>query len=151
MTERKRVTKPIHAFEQLDDIEAEKDGAKKAMLLQKYGSTSPLNFILSLNFNSTVKLDLPEGMPELPIKDMNQLTHPDMIGLLSANIHRLRYCVPTSDLKKFKKESLFIDVLINCPMKDAEIICSAKDKALTELYPTITAELVGTVFPGYVK
>jgi hypothetical protein len=36
-------------------------------------------------------------------------------------------------------------------MKDAEILCSAKDHALEELYPSITAEVVASVYPNYVK
>lgn len=144
--------KKIHAYEQLDEIEAEKtDMERKKKLLQWYGKTSPLNFILSLNFNKTVKLDLPEGMPPMEMKDMNQLTHPDFMGLLSSNIARLRHCLTKSDLPKKKKEQIFYEILINCPLKDAEILCSAKDKALEELYPSITAEFVKSVFPSYVK
>ena len=143
--------KPIHAYEQLDRIEAEKNETKKEALLKEFGSKTPCNFILSLNFNKKVKLDLPEGMPPLDVKDMDSQTHPDFMGLLGANVSRLRHCVVGSDLKKFKKEQMFYDVLINCPLKDAEILCSAKDKALTELYPSITKELVAKVFPNYVK
>lgn len=144
--------KKIHAYEQLDEIEAEKtDMERKAKLLHQYGKTSPLNFILSLNFNKTVQLDLPEGMPPMDLKDMNQQTHPDFMGLLSSSIARLRHCTTKSDLSRIKKENLFYEVLINCPLKDAEILCSAKDKALEELYPSITAEFVKSVFPAYVK
>ena len=143
--------KPIHAFEQLDLIEKEKMPEQKAKLLKYYGSTTPLNFILSLNFNHTVKLDLPEGMPPIDLKDMDAHTHPDFMGLLSSNIARLRHCAVGGDLKKMKKEQIFYEVLVNCPLKDAEIVCSAKDHALEELYPSITAELVSSVFPSYVK
>lgn len=140
----------IHAYEQLGEIDNEKDPTKKKKLLKEYGSKTPLNFLLSLNFNKNVVLDLPSGMPPLDLKDMDNHTHPDFMGLLGANIARLRHCTPKSDLKKFKKHQMFYDVLINCPLKDAEIVCSAKDKALVELYPTITAEFVKEVFPNYV-
>ena len=144
-------TKSIHCYEQLDEIEATTDIAKKVMLLQKYGSVAPLNFILSLNFNKNVILDLPEGMPAIPLKEMDAHTHPDFMGMLGSGISRLRHCVKSSDLKRLKKETIFMDVVTNCPLKDAEILCSAKDKALIELYPSVTAELVSTVFPAYVK
>jgi len=146
-----RVVKPIHCYEQLDEIEKEKDETRKLQLIKEYASRPPLNFILSLNFNSTVKLDLPEGMPPMDPKDMDMLTHPDFMGQLGSTIARLRHCVPGNDLKKFKKEQIFYEVLTNCPLKDAEILCSAKDKALTELYPSVTGELVAKVFPKYVK
>ena|SRR3990170_6194798 len=146
-----RYVKPIHAFEMLDAIEAEKDETKKEALLKEFGSKPPCNFILSLNFNETVKLDLPEGMPPLDLTDMDNLRHPDLMGLLASSIARLRHCSSQSDLKRIKKEQIFYEVLINCPLKDAEIVCSAKDKALEELYPSITAELVASVFPQYVR
>ena len=146
-----KVTKPIHAYEFLDAIEKETDVFKKQALLKEYGAKPPLNFLLSLNFNNQVKLDLPEGMPPMDDKDMDLITHPDFMGQLAGSIARLRHCTAQSDLKKFKKEQMFYEVLINCPMKDAEILCSAKDKALLELYPSITADLVKSVFPTYVK
>ena len=111
----------------------------------------PCNFILSLNFNQTVKLDLPEGMPPFELQHMDQLTDPDFMGLLASSISRLRHCSIKSDLKPKKKEQIFYDVLINCPMKDAEIVCAAKDRALEELYPSITAEFVASVYPSFVK
>ncbi len=143
--------KPIHAFELLGAIEAETDVTKKKALLKEYGGKTPLNFILSLNFNRAIQLDLPEGMPEMDLKDMDLHSHPDFAGLLASGITRIRHCTIDSDLKRFKKEQIFYEVLVNCPMKDAEILCSAKDKALIELYPSITAELVKEVYPTYVR
>lgn len=143
--------KPIHAFEQLDIIEAEKDIVKKAMLLQQFGAKAPLNYILSLNFNQNIKLELPEGMPPLDTKDMDAHTHPDLMGMLGGGVQRLRNCMVGVKISKVKKEQIFYDVLINCPMKDAEILCSAKDRALEELYPSIDKQLVGGVFPNYVS
>ena len=147
----KKVTmKHIHAFEMFEDIEkAEND--VKVHLLKEYGSKSPLNFLLSLNFRHDIKLDLPEGMPPLDPKDMDAVSHPDFSGNLSSNIHRLKNCMTGSKLPIFKKEDIFIQVLLACPLKDAEILCFAKDHALEEMYPSITAELVSTVFPAYVN
>ena len=146
-----KVLKPIHAYEQLDLIEKETDEVAKKNLLASFGAKTPLNFILSLNFNDDIKLDLPEGMPPMDNRDMDMQTHPDFMGLLSAGISRVRHCTDKSTLKKMKKEQIFYEILINCPMKDAEILCSAKDSSLVELYPSITAELVKSVFPSYVS
>jgi hypothetical protein len=145
-----KTKKLIHAYEMLEEIEAAEDHAKK-MALWTYGKLAPLNFLLSLNFRSDVKLDLPEGMPPLNPKEMDNVTHPDLIGQLSASVHRLKNCVPGANLKQFKKEQIFTEVLLSCPLKDAEIVCSCKDKALYELYPSITPELVKEIFPDYVK
>lgn len=150
MSERKRVLKPIHAFEMLENLDIESDVEKKRALLKEYGGKPPMNFILAMNFNKNIKMDLPEGMPPMDLKDMNDLAHPDFQGLLATGIPRLKHCTKQSNLKKFKKEEIFYEVLINCPLKDAEILCSAKDRALEELYPSITADFVKSVFPEYV-
>lgn len=144
--------RPVHAFEMLEAIVKEKDPERFKKALGWYGAKAPLNFILSLNFNHTVKLALPEGMPPMDLKDMDAQTHPDMMGLLAGSIHRVKHCLASNaTLSKNKKENIFYEVLINCPLKDAEILCSAKDHALTELYPAITAEAVKEIFPQYVK
>jgi len=142
--------KAIHAFEMLDEIEAAKDGSKKE-LLTKYGAALPLNMLLSLNFDDTVALDLPEGMPPMRKKDLDTSAHPDSFGQLSGSIHKLKYCLPNSNLNRIKKESMFYDVITSCPLKDSEIVCAAKDSELEELYPSITKELVQDVFPLYVN
>lgn len=141
--------KRVHAFEQLEAID-KAEGEDKVALMKRYGASAPLNFLLSLNFHSQVKLDLPEGMPPLKPQELDNVTHPDLMGNLASNIHRLKNCLPNNGLKDFKKEDIFIQVLLACPLKDAEIVCSAKDKALEELYPSITAEFVKSVFPAYV-
>ncbi len=146
---RKQTMKLVHAFEMLDKIE-KSEGEEKIKALKEYGGKSPLNYILSLNFNTKVSLDLPEGMPPLEPEEMDGVTHPDMMGNLSSNIHRLNYCLKESNIKNFKKEDIFIQVLLACPLKDAEILCAAKDKALEELYPSITKEVVQSVYPSYI-
>ncbi len=140
--------KLIHAYEQLEAID-KATGEEKEFLLKTYAPKAPLNYILSLNFNDKVRLGLPEGMPPLNPKEMDSITHPDMMGNLSSSIHRLKNCmIENRAMPQTKKEEIFIQVLLACPLKDAEIVCSAKDKALTELYPSITKEFVKSVFPS---
>ena len=143
--------KLIHGFEQLSAIDAEKDPIRKRNGLRYYGSKLPLSMLLSLNFDNRIKLEIPEGMPPMDPKHMDSgVSHPDFAGLLSSNISKLKYCSVASKLKKFKKEEMFYNVLVNIPLKDAEVLCSAKDHALEELYPSITADLVKEIFPNYV-
>lgn len=142
--------KAIHAFEQLAEIDAA-EGEKKVALLKQYGTKAPLNFVLSMNFNHKVVLELPEGMPHIEPRHLDNHTHPDLMGTLGSQVHRLKNLRVDSTVPKFRKEQIFYEILINCPLKDAEILCSAKDHALEELYPTITAEFVKGVFPLFVN
>lgn len=116
-------------------------------LMRQYGNTNPINYLLSLNFNDKVKLDLPEGVP--PYK-RDDLTHSDFQGALVHSIHRLKNCLPYVKLKKFGKEKIFIEMLESIPPESAEILIFCKDKALQELFPNITKELVEKHHPHLV-
>ena len=145
MSTRATNSKLIHAFEHLEAIE-KAEGDEKLALLKQYGAESPLNYLISLNFSKTLQLDLPEGMP--PTKKLDDQTHPDMMHPLRTQIQKIRNCFPDVAISKLKKEKIFIDILENVAYKEAVILVHCKDKALEEVYPSITAELVEEAFPG---
>ena len=134
--------------EKLDKIDKAK-GKDKEELLKQMGAVHPLNMILSLNFDEHVKLDVPEGVP--PYK-RDEATHPDLFPTtLQAQLPRLRAILKGNRLKRLQKEAIFIQVLEGIPPKEADVLLYAKDRALTELYPTITKELVKKIFPNYCR
>lgn len=145
--QRKNVS-PKYAHEFLKLIN---DGDKETQLkiLKEQGSKSPLNMLLSLNFDSNIKLDLPEGMP--PVIKRDDTVHEDLFAPLGAQIVRLKHCLTTNNIPKFKKEQVFIQVLEAVSSKEAEVLVACKDKSLHELYPNVTADLVKEVFPNYVR
>ena len=144
----KKNMQPKHAAEFLKLINDEPDLDKQKALLEKHATKIPLSMLLSLNFNDRLKLDLPEGTP--PFKRDEQ-THPDLMTPLSTQVTRLKACLKENNLPKFKKEQVFIQVVEMIPPCDADVVVACKDKALAELYPNITKELVESVFPNYVK
>lgn len=127
------------------------EGDEKIALLKKYGSVSPLNAILSLNFRESMNLGIPEGMPPLSIYKRDEETHPDLMpSILAVQIRRIIAIFQQKEaLGKSKREAIFLQVLEAIPYKEADVLIFAKDHALTELYPTITYELVESVFPNY--
>ena len=138
--------KPKFANEFFEAIEKAENKETK---LKEYGELPPLNFILSMNFDSNVQFDLPEGMPPY---NRNEADHPDLYAPLASNIRRILVCLKSDNrLPKWKKENTFIQMLEGCNPKEADILVHAKDKALTEMYPWLTADLVKTVFPSYVR
>lgn len=143
-----------HAFEYFKFLNEAPDDQRES-ILQQIGKRPPLDMLLSLNFSPRIKLDLPEGMPRnedgSPAYKADYVTHPDMMTPLATQMSRLKSCLPTSQIRKFEKEKVFLTVLEYISPKEAEILCACKDKALQELYPNITADLVGKVFPNYVK
>lgn len=137
--------KPKFANEFLDLIG--KDSNIKAALWE-HGKKPPLNFLLAMNFDKRIEFDLPEGMPPY---NRNEADHPDMYAPLASNIRRIMTCLKTDGRHpRWKKENIFIQMLEGCNPKEADILVFAKDKALHELYPWLTIELVKEVFPDYV-
>lgn len=138
---------PKHAAEFLKLINDADTDQNREELLSQYGKVIPLSMLLSLNFNDRLKLDLPAGPP--PYK-RDEATHPDLMTPLSTQITRLKACLTTNNIPKYKKEQVFIQTIEMVPPCDADVLVACKDKALEELYPNITKQLVAKVFPNYV-
>ena len=137
-----------HAFEFLKLINDAKSEKNRIELLQKWGGTLPLNMLLSLNFDSTIGLDLPAGTPPYT---RDEQTHFDLFSPLASQLVRLKACLKTNNIRKMDKERVFIQVMENVSPAEGDVLVLCKDKSLTEKYPKITAELVKKVFPQYVK
>lgn len=140
----------LYADEMLDQID-KAEGEAKVTLLKKYGAGFPLNMILSLNFDNSIKLDLPEGMPPY---NRDETRHPDTYNtLLQQEVKRLKSLLvgATPSLPKAKKESIFIQILEGISAKEGDVLIFAKDKALGELYPSITKDFVKKEFPNYCR
>jgi hypothetical protein len=135
-----------HAYEYLQLINDAESDLKRVELLKKWGERPPLNMLLQLNFNKNIVFDLPAGPPPY---NRDEQTHPDMMSPTAGQIQRLKACLIGSNIKKMIKERTLIQVLEMVPAKDADVIVACKDKALNELYPNVTRELVKTVFPSY--
>ncbi len=145
MKEYKNV-KPKFAHEFFEAIE--KSDNRKATLWD-YGQLPPLNYLLAMNFDSTVEFSLPEGMPPY---NRNESDHPDLYAPLASNIKRIMLCLKSDKrTRQIKKEAIFIQMLEGINPKEADILVSAKDKALHEIYPWLTKELVQEVLPQFVK
>lgn len=146
----KKVTKETakHAFEFLRLINDAETEDEQIALLKKWGNTLPLNMLLSLNFNKNIELELPEGAP--PFKREEQ-THFDLFVPLASQLGRLKACMKGNPIKRVAKERVFIEVVENVAPAEADVLVLCKDRALTDTYPKITAELVKKVFPNYVS
>lgn len=125
------------------------EGDEKIALLKDYGSKHPINMVLSLNFNDRVQVNVPEGVP--PYKQ-DESEHPDTYQTtLSQQIKRLGAILKgrSEHMSRLQRESIFIQILEGVPPKEAQVLVFAKDGALSELYPTITFDLVKEHFPDY--
>lgn len=104
--------------------------------------------ILKLNFDPSMKMDLPPGEPPFK-KDTNV---PEGYSESNLYVEHRRFYIwldPTKNINKVRKESLFIQMLEGMHWKEAELVCLAKDKKLETKYKSVTHDLVDEAFPNF--
>lgn len=124
-------------------IQSTRDLKERDAIIQKHADFT-IRTILQVNFNDWIKLDLPEGKPPFT-PDTNPVDKSG--GRIHKLIRNLKILTPASNLKKYKKEVRFIQMLESVNQHDAEILIAMKDKALTKLYSAITEAFVRRNFP----
>lgn len=119
--------------------------AEKVQLLREH-QTLPLEQVLQYNFHPDIKFVLPEG--DAPYKKEKDVP----IGKSHTNLYRegrrlyifLQGYAP--NLKPYRKEQLFIEMLEGIHWTEADMLIKVKDKLLTDLYPGLTYESARDAF-----
>lgn len=126
-----------------DRVEAYKLRSKKIEYLASKGDYV-IKTILQGAFNERIKLDLPEGSPPFNA-DKGPVGY--STGALKTKIMKFKYLLPSVNLPRAKKERMFIEILESVSPKDAEVLIAMKDKKLSEMYTSITVDIVKEAFP----
>ena len=125
-------------------VEKEKDVAARVAILQKNDS-KVLRDLLQMNFDPSIKMDLPEGTP--PYKADKNIP----VGMGESNIfveaRRLYIFMPDKVLPKMKKEMLFIQILEGLHYLESEMLIAVKDKCLQKKYKGLSEKVVREAFP----
>jgi hypothetical protein len=100
--------------------------------------------VLKCAFDTEYKFVLPEGSP--PFKPA-----PQPIGMTAANLRmetkKFYIFTKFSDVKRLRREQLYVQLLESLHASEVKIINAIKDQKLDALYPKITAEFVKKNFP----
>ena len=129
----------------LEEVEKQPSKEGKIRVLRSYDSPV-LRGILQLNFNPAMKMDLPPGEPPFK-KDTNV---PEGYSESNLYVEHRRFYIwldPTKNINKFRKESLFIQMLEGLHEDEANLLVLVKDKALSRKYK-ITRACVEEAFPN---
>ena len=127
-----------------DEVERAPTKEAKIQRLRAYDHPV-LRGMLQINYNPNFKLDLPEGTP--PYKKDEKVPIGYSETNLFAEFRRMYIWGQPSNLTKFKKEALFIQMLEGIHWTEADDLCLCKDKKLQTKYKTITEDLVREAFP----
>lgn len=102
----------------------------------KHGS--PLDKIFNYAFNPKCKWLLPEGKP--PFKESKFKPGTAPCDILRELIHGYLDYFLRTDIKKGKRQELYIRLLEYIDADDAEVLLHVKDNTLSTLFPNITLE-----------
>jgi hypothetical protein len=112
----------------------------------RLNQSEPLEQILQYNFHPDIKMSLPEG--DAPYKKEKDIP----VGKSHSNLYRegrrlyLFLEGQAPNLKPYKKETLFIELLEGIHWTEADMLIAVKDKRLTDLYPGVTYEAARDAF-----
>jgi hypothetical protein len=114
--------------------------AKRGPEIQRICKIAPeIKLILQLTFNQSYEFDLPKGKP--PFEPLNI---PENFGYkrLGREIRKFRYFMKTltPNMKRIKRESIFIEMLESVPAQEADVLVMIKDKKLK--YKGITRKVL---------
>ncbi len=117
--------------------------SERAAIL-KNNDSAALRAILRLNFDSSIKFNLPSGVP----KDYRRSNRPDGFGDITLkSIYKKFYIFvkeSTPLLKQHKREEYFLQLLSQLDNTEAQVLIDAKDKKLD---CGLTKKLVKEIFP----
>ena len=131
--------------ETLDRINKIKSKPERIKELSKYQNDFPITAILDCVYNPQIEFLLPETDP--PYKPLEK-GH-DAQNILKHDVRKLKYFVNTQDgknLRPFKREQIFIEMLESVDPDDAKLLIQVKNKKLP--YKSITKDVVAKAFPG---
>jgi len=129
--------------EVLEQVSEAKKPEEKIELLRKHNSTV-LRDVLRLAYDKDKVWLLPEGNPPFTRNEL-----PGQQGNLFAEWRRMYLFFEggNPNLTAVKREYLFIQMLESIDPRDADLICSIKDKKMP--YKTVTKKLIEMAYPGF--
>ena len=132
--------------ELFDLVEKAKTKQDKITIL-KLNECEIVKGILALAYDPNLRFNLPEGRPPYKRDTDKPMGYQETTLNLEA---RRFYIWLTNDqnIKRLKKEALFIEMLEGLHYTEADLLCAVKDKDITSLYSTITEDLVRETFPN---
>ena len=128
----------------LTKVNNAKDKPAKIAVLRKHDSV-PLRQVLKGAFDPNIIWDLPEGTPPFNRNDAPAGTEHTT---LHQEARRLWHFVKGADenLKKAKKEMMFIQLLEGLQEDDADLMIAVKEKTLNKRYKGLTDAVVKEAF-----
>jgi len=118
----------------------------RVALLRKYEDPG-IKLVLAVAFDPNFTWDLPPGYP--PTRRNEAVPEGYARNNLRGQTKTFYlYEKAYTNIKRIRKEMLFVDLLESLDKSDADLLVAIKDGQLTEKYPGVDEALVRVAFPG---
>lgn len=126
-------------FQHISDLPA----GKRLEALKKIGSLiQNVKILLHYTYHKNVVMSLPEGDP--PYRPMD-IPHNMGLNRLPAEMKKLQYLLPMTNMAQIKREKIFIEMLEAVSPEEAKLLLMVKNKKLD--YKGFSRKLVEEAFP----
>jgi len=115
--------------------------------LAKFHNDFPIKVIVDLVYNPNIEFLLPETDP--PYTPVDKAV--DAQNVLKRDIRKIKYFLNLPEgeqLRPFKREQMFIEMLESVDPNDARLLLSVKNKKMPKELKDITESVVRKAFPG---
>lgn len=119
----------------------QKTKKEKVNVLRKTANGQVLT-VLKYTLSPRISWDLPEGAP--PYKPANK--NMDLQGVLYAALRKLHYYMPGNNIRAWKREQMFTQLLEQVDPDDAKLLLAMKDKKLPF---GLTESVIKEAFPDH--
>ena len=133
-------------LDELVKIKSEENAVE--WLQTKYGDHQPLQYILKMNYCSTIVSMLPEGEPPFnkePIDGPSRSSLWNYLKMFPAFVRSAQ----SMKMKASQIEKIFIEMLDSIDPREAEMVCLAKDRQLESKWD-IDLNVVKAAFPNLI-
>jgi hypothetical protein len=130
--------------EVLKKVHNAKTKDKKIEILKKY-DCDPLRMILKSSFDPNIEWEIPEG--EVPYQ-ANEAEEGTEHTVLRKEARKLYHFIKGADPQtpRFRKETMFIQMLEGLHKSEAQLVIDAKDKKLHQVYKGLSKDVVKEAF-----
>jgi len=132
-------------YQSLKEIDDYKQRKRKIDALKGQLKVFPVITVLQGSFDDRINLEMPAGTPPLEPREDEDLAK--LPTVMEEKSYKQFGTFADKSIHQWKREKNFTSFLCAIPEEDIPVIIAMKDKKLTEIFPSITKELVKEAIP----
>ena len=130
-------------YEKLKKIDKLKQRKRKIDQLKEIEDFT-IRSIFQANYTKSIDFKMPPGAPPYTPNENGKLLEHEKFNRVIGKMMNFRQ-------RQWEREQHFIDLLNKVHKDDAPIFVAMKDKTITEIFPSLTRDVMAEAYPKFVK